>query len=303
MAETAGTAGAALPTESPVTSDDIAAFANAEADSSPATPTDAVAPAPATEEPASAGITVVEGTAGPLPLERHKAILERARVGARETAEREWRQRYGWAERYQPNEVENGTRLMAWLNRDPAGFMSWLRQQGVDDTPVGHAPQEPPPPDLRAEDGTPVYSAPQMQKLLEWQMQQHVEPLKRQLSSREEKERLTQTAREAKAQASSLYQTAKQTWPAFADLEPTMLQAMKQDPTLSFQDAYIRAFASEGTSKLQTQWSSHLQATLARKADASTPLPGKQTGTPRKYAEMDTSDVVRQEWEALSRKR
>lgn len=303
MAETAGTAGAALPTESPVTSDDIAAFANAEADSSPATPADTDTPAPAIAEPASDGLPVAEGSAGPLPYERHKAILEKARHDAASAAEREWRQKFGWAERYQPDQVENGTRLMAWLNRDPAGFMSWLRQQGVDDTPIAKQSEGPPQPDLRAEDGTPVYSAPQMQALLEWQMRQHVEPLRRQLSARDEKERLTQTAREAKAQASSLYQTAKASWPAFADLEPTMLQAMQSDPSLSFQDAYIRAFAAEGPSKLQTQWTTNLHATLARKADASTPTPGKQTGAPRKYSEMATEDLVKAEWEAATRKR
>lgn len=309
MADTAGTAGAALSPESPVTSDDIAAFANAEAAPSAAPPSDSSStPAPAIAAPATDGSVVPEG-AGPIPFDRHKAILEKAREESRAATEREFRQRFGWAEQYQPEQVQNGTRLMQWLNADPRGFMTWLSGQigydGASQAPRQAQDTAPPQPDLRAEDGTPVYSAPQQQKLLEWmeqKTQRMIEPLQRQLSEQQERGRLQQTAREAKQQAGQLYKAA-QSWPMFADLQPQILHAMKADPALSFQDAYIRVFQAEGQTKLREQWLTELRGTLARKQEASTSPPGTPINTPKKYADMDVGDVVKQEWEAMSRKR
>ena len=312
MAETAGTAGP-ISAESPVTSDDIAAFASAGADSSPASPTESVTPAPATEGSDASGITVPETSAGPLPYERHKAILEKARAEAtakaREDAEREYRSKYGWAERYQPQEVEMSSRLYQWLQADPRKFMEWLGTQIGE--PVGRSaapPQanEPPAPDLRAEDGTPVYSAQQLQKFMEWReqkLQSSVESIQRKLADREEKDKARQTAWTAKQSASGLLKYAREKWPAFKDLEPDVLKAMQDNPRLSFHDAYIRVFSENGTPKLREQWSAEYQGTLATKQNASTAPPGRPTGTPKKYTEMDTMDVVKQEWEAMSRKR
>lgn len=309
MAETAGTAGAALPTESPVTSDDIAAFANAEEVSSPSTPTDADTPGPATVDPATSGTTVPDGSAGPIPFDRHKSILEHARSESRAAAEKEWKSRFGWAERYQPEQVEQGSRLYQWLNTNPRQFAAWLKSQiGDEDLPSGaRAPEAgPPEPDLRAEDGTPVFSAPQLQKYMEWQtaqLQKQWEPVQRKIASQEERERLQQTVAEAKSQANGLLSQARSSWPLFKDLEPAMFQAMQEDPSLSFHDAYIRVFSATGPNKLREQWTADVTGTLARKADASTSPPGRPGGTPRKWSEMPTEDVVKDQWESLTRKR
>lgn len=309
MADTAGTAGTTLSSESPVTSDDIAAFASSEAgaDSSPASPAPSETPAPATEGSEVSAATVPSESAGPIPFDRHKAVLENARREAREAAEREWRQRYGWAERMQPNEAENGARLYQWLNHNPQGFRDWLNAQ-IGEAP-GQAParpDEPPQPDLRAEDGTPVYSAPQLQKYMEWKERQFkslVEPLQKKLQDREERERAQKTAWAAKTSASGLLNYARSNWPAFKELEGDVLALMKEQPKLSFHDAYIRAFSSSGQSKLKEQWQAEYQGTLARKQDASIAPPGKPAGTPKKYTEMDTMDLVKQEWDAMTRKR
>jgi hypothetical protein len=78
---------------------------------------------------------------------------------------------------------------------------------------------------------------------------------------------------------------------------------MQQNPTLSFHDAYIRTFAESGPSKLKEQAVAEYQGTLAQKSNASTSPPGKPTGAPKKYTEMDTLDLVKQEYEAMTRKR
>lgn len=305
MAETAGTAGS-LSTTSPTTSDDIAAFASAEADSSPASPSDSATPAPAIVESEVNGSSVPD-TPGPIPFDRHTAVLENARRKAREEADQEWRQKYGWAERYQPDQVENSSRLYQWLAQNPKGFMAWLRTQvGEDAAPTPPVEEGPPQPDLRAEDGTPVYSAPQLQKYMDWKDRQYramVEPLEKKLTQRDEQDRMRQTAWAAKSSASGLLKYAREKWPMFAELEPSVLKSMQQNPKLSFHDAYIRTFAESGPSKLKEQAVAEYQGTLAQKSNASTSPPGKPTGAPRKYTEMDTLDLVKQEYEAMTRKR
>lgn len=308
MAETAGTAGT-VSSESPITSDDIAAFASSEAgaDSSPATSTPAATPAPATEGSEASGTSVPEGSAGPIPLDRHKAVLENARREAREAAERDWKQRFGWAERVPQNEAENGARLYQWLNQNPRAFMTWLQSQiGEAPQPLARQPEEAPAPDLRAEDGTPVYSAPQLQKYMEWKERQFkslVEPLQKKLEDREQKDKARQTAWAAKTSATGLLKYAREHWPMFSELEQDVLKGMQENPKLSFHDAYIRAFSANGPSKLKEQWQAEYNGTLARKQDASTTPPGKPTGAPKRYSEMDTMDLVKQEWDSLSRKR
>ena len=101
------------------------------ADSLPATPatdssqTDS-ASAPATGAPAAteAATDVHPGTEdqGPIPVDRHKAILEHARTEARDKAVAEWRQQYGWAEQVPREQLQT---MNDWYQRaaqDPVAF-------------------------------------------------------------------------------------------------------------------------------------------------------------------------------------
>lgn len=308
MADTAGTAGPGISAESPVTSDDIAALSDAGADSSPAQPVAPVSPAPATAAPGADGTTVPETPQGPIPFDRHQSILENARTKARQEAEKEFRQKYGWADRYQPQQVEQSTRLYQWLSENPKAFLSYLKAQVGDEGPA-QAParaEEPPQPDLRAEDGTPVYSAPQLQKLQAWERRQYderLEKLQKRLDEQDRVAQMRQIAVDAKASASQLLAQARSTWPLFADLQPDVLEAMRQDPALNLHDAYIRVFSEKGQERLKNQWQQEYTGTLATKQSASTPPPGKPSGTPKKYIDMDVRELVEQEYAALSRKR
>lgn len=272
-----------------MTSDDIAVAAPAAtgADSSPAPPPPPDStPAPATAAP-DGGLPPAE-SAGPIPLDRHKAILEHAREEAKRQAETEFRKQYGWAERYQPNEVEQAQRLLAWYKQDPQQFLAYLQQQ--------HPPEkkdEPPAPDLRAEDGTPVYSAPQLQKLLEYQRAQFAQQVQQEYGPVRQAMQAQQMQQAAYVQAQQTLTTARTTWPRFPDLEPDIKEAMRANPALDLRDAYIQVFAEKGRALERESWKAEYEGTVQTKTAATTPRPGRAAHVqPRNYTEMDPRDVV-----------
>lgn len=295
-------------------SDDIDAFISAEltasADSSPApTETPATAPAPATPAPDVSDSSAPRAPQGPIPFERHTAILDNARRKAREEADREYRTKYGWADRYTPEQVEQSSRLYQWLSENPKTFLQYLRTQVGEDVPASGGPardEGPPPPDLRAEDGTPVYSAPQLQKLMEWKDRQYDEritPLQRRLDEQDRVAQMRQVATDAKAQATTLLTTARSSWPLFKDLQADVLAAMQANPSLSLHDAYITAFAEKGQKSLKDQWQAEYTGALAQKQHASTPTPGRPAGVSIDESRLDTRQLVELEFAKARQKR
>lgn len=304
-----GPSGDAQPTLSfsttdPVSSDDIAAaFPNMEApeaDSSPASPARTEkTPAEATPPP----VPAAEGASpadGPIPLDRHKAVLENARKEARESAEKELKQKYGWAERYDAQTVEQASRLYQWLQTDPVQFRAFLDQQLQQTQPPV---EEPPAPDLKAEDGTPVYSAPQLQKLLDWQQRQFQQQMQQRFDQEvkpmQQAHELERLDRSAKASATSMLSEARQNWPRFGALEKTIKQIMVNNPTASLHDAYIAAFREEGVKLIEADLRAQYEGTLADKQAAATTKPGPQPTNPQRWKDMDLRDIVAETWAAL----
>lgn len=304
MSDTTLASGAGLSPGTDVTSDDIAAaFPDmgepTGADSSPAHPASAEPPpAEATLPPAPAA----EGaspTDGPIPFERHKAVLENARKDAREAAEKELKQKYGWAERYDPQAVEQANRLYQWLQADPVQFRAFLDQQLQTMQPKV---EEPPAPDLKAEDGTPVYSAPQMQKLLEWQRSQFEQQLDQRFQAEvkpmQQAHELARLDASAKATATSMLTDARQHWPRFGALEKTIKQIMVANPTVNLHEAYIAAFREEGVKQIEADIRAQYEGTLADKQAAATTKPGAPPSAPQRYKDMELRDIVAEVWAA-----
>lgn len=270
---------------SELTSDDIAAVASAtagaESSPAPSTPADST-PAPATAAPAVSGEAPPE-SAGPIPFDRHKAILEHAREEAARQAQDAARKQYGWVDGYQREQVEQAARLMAWYQQDPKSLVAYLQQQLPKD------PEGPPQPDLRAEDGTPVYSAPQLQKLLEFQraqLAQEYGPVKQQVQAAQMRE-------SAFLQAQRTLAAAREKWPLFTDLEEDIKGAMREDASLDLRDAYIQVYAEKGRQTEREKWKAEYEGTVTTKTAATTSRPGRAASVqPRKYTEMDPRDVV-----------
>ncbi len=195
---------------------------------------------------------------GPIPLERHKAILEKERK-ERSELEAKWA-RTAWADELVSagktrEQIQDALALFDGIDRDPAGFLerfyeqlqgqpelapqvrSWAgkvlaggRKPVEAADPVGD-PE--PQPDFES-NGVPFFSAPQMQKHLQWQQRQmeakwteRMSPL---LTAHQQREQEVQFQR----------QVAKETESLKAQLEE-----MRQKPYFTDHEADIRAYLAE----------------------------------------------------------
>lgn len=285
-------------------SDDIAAtvashFPDASADSSSAPPA---------QEPESSPPPAIEGAApgstdaptGPIPLDRHREILDNARRKAREDAEQEYRQKFGWAEQYQPESVSQMKQVWDWMQANPQQFIETFQKLVPPQAP---APEGPPGPDWRLEDGTLFYSAPQMQKLLEYQARQLRDQLDQEYGPIKQRVVEQEIGERAKREAGTLVGQARQHWPMFGDLEPDIKQAMAADHAISLHDAYIRVLRERGLKMQEDRIRSEYGAQLQRKADASTTPPRTPSSTPTSRTSLETRDLVTMEFDRLAKVR
>lgn len=301
-ADSPGPSESAAPVSSgSAASDDItaSAFAALEGDAgtaddaSSASSSDAAAPpAAGTIAPPAASVEPAPEQPGPIPFDRHKAALENARTKAAEEATAALRQRYSWAEQYDQNQVEQGVRLYQWLNANPQGFQEFLNQQLSAAGKVAPAAPEPPQPDLRAEDGTPVYSAGQMQKLLEFQQQQLLKQVQEQFGPLKEKDQRRELEQQADTATRAFLTEARANWPMFKDLEPAIKSLMLSNRGLDVHDAYVRALREQGLPKLNEQWRSEYEGALAKKSAATSARPGVPAAQPRDYKNMTPDEIT-----------
>ena len=282
------------------TRDDIAGiFAELEAadagtDSSSVPSGEPVSTAAAPTTPPAPPVTAPSAE-GAIPVDRHKAILEKTReekfAEGKAAAASEMRQKLGWAESLDQTAVQNGLNLYEWLRHDPSGFQTWLASKVAG----AASPAEPQAtqPALRAEDGTAVYSADQLQALLDGMRQQVIaevtqkyEPLRQRAEQRE----LEVTATR---EATHVVQQARTQWPLFTELESQVKQVMLSNPAVQLHDAYLHVFRERGPQMYEERFRTQQNGALADKLAATTTQPGPTPTTPRKYSEMDSVDVAK----------
>ena len=207
---------------------DTASGSDALADSPPAeSAVDSTTLADAKEPPIAAD------AAGPLPLERHKAILEKTR--------QDYESRYGWARDLDRQRIEKLVQLGDLLDHDPRAAYdlmgSTLKRAGLlDREPGGTRKDEgPPAPDLFTEDGRGAYSAERLQDVL----QHFLTPYEKRLADIEGRARYADVARGAKQEADAIFARASQ-WPFFEEHREAIWEAMRDNQQLSLHDAYIQ---------------------------------------------------------------
>ena len=240
---------------------------------------------------------------GSMPVDRHKAVLTNARNKARSEVEQEFRAKYGWVDelKLDRSRADQATGLLRALDTNPEGTLRTLAQAlGVTFAPStpAAAPDGPPPPDIPLTDGTAVYSATQLDKLLAWKDQQ-VDAKLREIDARyrplQERQVLAEMQGQAQTHAGGILAECRTSWAQFSALEPDIYARMKADDTLSFESAYIQAFNATGLPQLQAQWTADRASQLHRKAAASTPPPGApRPVTPLRDRERSTADIARE---------
>jgi hypothetical protein len=247
---------------------------------------------------------------GPIPFDRHQAVLTRTRNEVSEKARRETLAEFGIAEGVTPKVVAHGVNLARMLSENPQLFLQIVQSQlGVDAAPAAAAAPKPaedpePEPDIPLTDGRATFSADQLRAWHQW----HERKLAAQMDAkygpiRDAHEQQTlSVARQREAQ--SLVSAAAK-WPLFDKLRPHVkaLIAAQQGPLTptSLHTAYITAYAQHGEKMRRDEWEAERSGQLTRKASASTVQPGApRPSTPRPDSELTTREIIRQEARRLA---
>ena len=240
-----------------ITSGDIAAEIKAQ--SAPASP--AAQPA-AAAEPAAPAIEAPAPTDehGPIPFERHEAILGKTR---REYDDRI--SRLSWAEGLTPAEVREALALRDVYRTKPERLAEHLAERVK-------GPAAEPQPDVKDEHGQPFYSPQQAAKWAAWQAEQIVSVRMAELEERfgpiESEFTQGQQMRALNAQVSDAEQ-----WPGFLDHVTEITDALndvndrrargERIPKLTLHEAYIRIVAPKLATRSAEQQANDKKAWLA----------------------------------------
>lgn len=269
-----------------ITSGDIAAAVKAATPvpaspaETPLTPTDP-APAAAIVQPVA---PEKKDDPAPLPFERHHAIL----ASTREDYERKLAD-LEWARRLDPKAVSRAIEMADRYEKAEA-----------DRAKSTAAPQ----PDMKTEDGTLIYSAPQAAALARFEAQQAVEALRKEFSDRVTPFESEHAERQRMNGLVSQIQEAA-TWPGFNDHIDLVNLAIKDANAkglgLSLHDAYIKvvvpklaAVTAEKETALKKQWLEELNATTDKTTHEVNPS-RTPASSRKKDSEMSISELFADE--------
>ncbi len=251
--------------------------------------------APATAEPTAATST----PPGPIPFERHQAILAKERQ-TRESLESS----LAWAREFQPQQVRQWQQAITWLSSDPVGFYRAMGQQLTQrgySTQAQAEPQEPAP-DLVTEQGKPVYSADQLKAWHRWNNAQLDEKYGRPLQQLQQASQVAEITQRASAEAQTTLHEARTTWEGFPELEPKIYALMKSDGRVTLDSAYNRVFREEYLPTLKTRERQAVLSDLAKKPGASTVSPSAAgTAVPKPAKDLSFQELFAQEYARRSR--
>lgn len=252
-----------------------------------------------TAAPADSATTTT--TTGEPPQERWADILANARTKAAEERDTHWRQNYGWAEQVNRDQVASMVEYFNRAKSDPNSFLQEYVEHIAATNPqalaqarslfarqlaAGRGGDDPEPPaDRQAEDGTLLYSAPQLKKWHEWNWRQQqawvteqIQPLQHHRQQSEQAAKVAELQRAAHQEASAVIAEAK-TWPGFEKHQAEIRSAMEADPKLSLERAYIRVTAKTLPQEAQAE----VVAQFKEKAQAATEKPGAAPSKPKNY--------------------
>jgi hypothetical protein len=246
-------------------------------------------PAPAIVEPPTAEPSAEEA-AGPIPFERHKAVLESTRKKAAEEATRELREQYrdalSFAEAFEANPIETAFHLMNQLQTHPehgkalrsriASMLAQRQQQA----PAAPAVEPEPQADVlfNYSDGTQgrTYSDEQLRKWQQWnatQQEQRIakqfEPL-RQLQEQVTRQREQQKQTSEYVQKNTPLANELREMPGFKEhvqeIQAKQAELFKATPQADPLHLWFRAYREIVPAKLQAQQQQQLVTSALNKS-------------------------------------
>jgi hypothetical protein len=282
-----------------VVSGDTVASSSSTATATPAVTADSSASAtPATQGTAPNPIT---DSTGPLPFERHKAILEgvyKERDKFKSDLDA-YREQHGWAESVQRDQLEQMANWYGRYTGDAGEFIETILQESLQHPVHGQSVKSrlgrmlsslrSQQPAEKIEAGIPVmndkgeivartFTDAQIEQLLEQKLTERfgkeLDPLRQDLQSRQQKDQ--QAALQAKADAA--LKTA-QTWHGFTEHKAEILKVYKANKALSLQDAYLDVLHRVILPGLDQKSQGKVLSDLQQKATAQTVHPGAPSGS------------------------
>lgn len=185
----------------------------------------------------------------------------------------------GWYQRAAADPVAHATQLLAELQADEryrpqvasqaARILQGLRQSQPREEPE-------PQPDLVAENGTPVYSAPRLREWREWDSKRSGAAMEARLTEalkplREMQQERQQTAlrQQADTAAAKQYEAAK-SWHGFKEHEAEIAEAFNKNRDWNLQDAYLHVLHTKILPTIPARAQAQVVADLQSKAAAQT---------------------------------
>ena len=281
-------------------------------------------PNQSTQETTDQAVTAGQSTQekrGPIPLDRHEAVLK----NTREEYEAKL-QKLAWAEQLNPDEARQKLELVDLLDKSPKQFFQRMRAIAQSDpqlavelaeefgfqqqAPAPKAePEDPmPQPDRLLESGDLFYSPQQQQKLLDWKERQiekkFTEKFGRfeQIANRIEGQDKWHSALE---QQRHVLNDARENWEGFKDSQAEIAALMESDARVTLESAYRRIVVPKlkaNEEKLRTDIRQQLIAEMNQRGNRTTgERPGSATPAPVKsFAGMTAEDIVRETYKELA---
>jgi hypothetical protein len=254
---------------------------------------------------------------GPIPYDRHKAVVTNIRNQA-EQAEAGWKAKLEpltWAEKVDRQRAEQALGLLQSLDAladDPQAALAFIaRKLGVTQQQLApqqeQAQDQMPEADIPLEGGGSVYSAAQLQKVLEWRDRQLTRQIDASYGPLKQEAVLSKLHLQARQETGTVLAECRRDWEMFPALEPDIKKLMTDDKSLSLERAYIRAFnGPNGWKKAQaaTQQAAEQDraSQLTRKAAAADSVrPGAaRPVTPRSDAEKTEREIAAEVFASMS---
>jgi hypothetical protein len=233
---------------------------------------------------------------GPIPFDRHQAVLTKTRNEAK-AAQEALQKRIDDLAKYEADDYQNRIRLMDLLEASPDkavailkqidperfGKLSWAEQQAAAavaaETPAQGAAEKPQP-DALLPDGTLGYSAEGAQKLLEWRLEQErkgfdqrFEELKKQIAPISEERQAREAFAQSVQRMTPVLENARKNWRKFAENEPAIREYLANNKTAGLSDAYIAVVVPKLDEAVTTS-----EATARKKVIEELNTKGRATG-------------------------
>jgi hypothetical protein len=290
-----------------------------EAVAEPAGETPTEQPAAEQPNPAEAELSEQELAQPHIPVNRHKAVLTRARREA-EAKVAEINAKYEALKQFESPDVQEKLQALDIAERDPRRFAQALLTDenfaAIFRELVGQAaPQQAPPPqqvageapgpDITLPDGSQTYSVEGLQKLLDYNLEQRMGKVNKDFDERlkpfqqiAEERRQSQMLEQAKQQMLPVLEEARKTLPQFKENEGE-LRAWLEQPANSrktLHEAWI-AVVFPKLNKSQEDIRKQVLGEMNKKPGAVNP--GPQAVTQKATGQRSTEDIIREKYAQL----